>query len=153
MKWWIINKGELQIMKKLTIVLVLAALCLAGGALFLPAAQAGLEWKIIKDLDLKASPLDVAPSADGQWLYILTPGEILVYSMQEGKIIDQVPVGKEFDRIVSLPRANGLTLSSSTKNTIQIIMLENILTIDVSGLPFKGPRDAPVVIAVFDDYQ
>jgi hypothetical protein len=147
------KKGELPIMKKLTVVLVLVVICLAGGALFLPAAQAGLEWKIIKDLDLKASPLDVAPSADGQWLYILTPGEILVYSLQEGKITDQVPVGKEFDRIVSLPRANGLTLSSSAKKTIQIIMLENVFTIDVSGLPFKGPRDAPVVIAVFDDYQ
>jgi hypothetical protein len=32
-------------------------------------------------------------------------------------------------------------------------MLENVFTIDVSGLPFKGPLDAPVVIAVFDDYQ
>ena len=73
--------------------------------------------------------------------------------MQESKITDQVPVGKEFDRIASLPRANGLTLSSSANKTIQIIMLENILTIDVSGLPFKGPREAPVVIAVFDDYQ
>jgi hypothetical protein len=147
------KEGELPIMKKLTVVLVLAVLCLAGGVLFLPTAQASLEWKVLKDLDLKASPLDVAPSADGQWLYILTPGEILVYSMQEGKITDQVPVGKDFDRIVSLPRANGLTLSSSTKNTIQIIMLENVFTIDVSGLPFKGPRDAPVVVAVFDDYQ
>ena len=140
-------------MKKMAVVLVLAFLSLAGWTLFLPTAQAGLEWKVLKDLDLKASPLDVAPSADGQWLYILTPGEILVYSMQEGKITDQVPVGKEFDRIASLPRANGLTLSSSANKTIQIIMLENILTIDVSGLPFKGPRDAPVVIAVFDDYQ
>jgi hypothetical protein len=147
------EKEEVPIMKKLTVVLVLAVLCLAGGALFLPTAQAGVEWKVLKDLDLKASPLDVAPSADGQWLYILTPGEILVYSFQEGKIMDKVPVGKEFDRVASLPRANGLTLSSSTKNTIQIITLENVFTIDVSGLPFKGPRDAPVVIAVFDDYQ
>jgi hypothetical protein len=138
-------------MRKLAVILVL--LSLAGWAPFLPTAQAGLEWKVIKDLDLNAIPLDVAPSADGQWLYILTPGEILVYSLQEGKITDRVPVGKEFDRIASLPRANGLTLSSSEKKAIQIIMLENVLTIDVSGLPFKGPRDAPVVIAVFDDYQ
>jgi hypothetical protein len=147
------RKGKVPIMKKLTVLMVLAFLSLAGWAPFLPTAQAGLEWKIAAGMDLKASPLDVAPSADGQWLYILTPGEILVYSMQESKITDQVPVGKEFDRIVSLPRANGLTLSSSTKNTIQIILLENVFTIDVSGLPFKGPRDAPVTVAVFDDYQ
>ena len=140
-------------MKKMAVVLVLAFLSLAGWSPFLPTAQAGQEWKVIKDLDLKASPLDVAPSADGQWLYILTPGEILVYSMQEGKITDQVPVGKEFDRIAALPRANGLTLSSSANKTIQIVMLEHVITIDVSGLPFKGPRNAPVVIAVFDDYQ
>jgi hypothetical protein len=140
-------------MKKLTVVLVLASLCLYGGPLLLPTAQASLEWKVLKDLDLKASPLDVAPSADGQWLYILTPGEILVYSMQEGRITDPIPVGKEFDRIAALPRANGLTLSSSANKTIQIIMLEHVIAIDVSGLPFKGPRDAPVVVAVFDDYQ
>ena len=32
-------------------------------------------------------------------------------------------------------------------------MLETIYKIDVSGLLFKGPKDAPVTIAVYDDYQ
>jgi len=90
---------------------------------------------------------------DGQRLFVLTPGEILVYSIPEGKITDHISVDKEFDRIVSIPRGDTLTISSSKKKTLQVIMLETIYKIDVSGLPFKGPKDAPVTIAVYDDYQ
>ncbi|HTZ40264.1 MAG TPA: hypothetical protein VMB77_08910 [Syntrophales bacterium] len=140
-------------MKKWTLVLVSVCLIVTSGAIFLPAALAGLEWKSTMDLEIKETPLDVAPSGDGQWMYILTPGEILVYSFQEGKITDRVPVDKEYDRIVSMPRANALAISSSTKKNVRIITLENIYKIDISGLPVKGPRDAPVTIAVFDDYQ
>src|SRR4030067_2239078 len=78
------------------------------------SVQADLEWRIIKDLDLKTTPLDIAPSLDGKWLFILTPGEILLYSAQEGLITHRIPVGKEFDRITSLPRADTLTITSST---------------------------------------
>jgi len=118
-----------------------------------PIAQAELEWKIVQDLDLKTAPLDLAPSADGQWLFILTSGEILVYSVQEEKVIQQIPVDRDFDRIASLPRGNTLTLTSTAKKSLQIILLESIFKIDLSGLPFRGPNDAPVTVAVFTDYQ
>ncbi len=114
-------------MKKTVIVLVLALLFVAGWTFFPQIVQADVEWKVIKDLDLKATPLDVAPSVDGQWLFILTPGEILIYSIREGKITDQIPVDKDFDRIASLPRANTLTISSSAKKTLQVIMSRNHL--------------------------
>ena len=141
-------------MLKKTMILLVLAFLLAGGWAFFPrAVQADLEWKIIKDLDLKTTPLDVAPSPDGKWLFILTPGEILVYSFPEGRITDRIPVDKDFDRIASLPRADMITISSSTKKTLQIILLEAVYKIDVTGLPFKGPQDASVTIVVFDDYQ
>jgi hypothetical protein len=95
----------------------------------------------------------VAPSSDGKWLFILTPGEILVYSFPEGKITDRIPVDKDFDRIASLPRADLVTIASSTKKALQIILLEAVYKIDVTGLPFKGPSDAAVTVIVFDDYQ
>lgn len=82
-------------MKKKIIIFVLAFFFWAGWIPFPQMAQADLEWRTIKDLDLKTTPLDVAPSADGQWLFILAPGEILVYSAQEGKVIDRIPVDKE----------------------------------------------------------
>ena len=139
-------------MKK-RIILVLALLVVVAWAFFPKAVHADVEWKVIKSLDLKAAPLDVAPSMDGQRLFVLTPGEILVYSIPEGKITDHIPVDKEFDRIVSLPRGDALSISSNSKKLVQVIMLETVYKIDVSGLPFKGPKEAPVTIAIYDDYQ
>jgi len=147
------SRKEVLMMKRTMILFVMVFLFAVGWAFFPQIAQADLEWRIIKDLDLKATPLDVATSADGQWLFILTPGEILIYSTQEGKIIDQIPVGKDFDRVTSSPRANILTITSSTKKALQTIILEVIHRIDVTGLPFKGPPNAPVTVAVFTDYQ
>ena len=140
-------------MKRIMILLVLAFLPVAGWTFFPQIVQADLEWKIIKDLDLKATPLDVAPSADGKWLFILTPGEILVYSFPEGMITDRIPVDKDFDRIASLPRADMFTIASSTKKALQIILFEAVYKIDVTDLPFKGAQDASVTVVVFDDYQ
>jgi hypothetical protein len=147
------SRREVLMIKRTTIVLVLAFLFVGGWTFFPEVVQADLEWRIIKDLDLKTTPLDVAPSMDGKWLFILTPGEILVYSFPEEKITDRIPVDKAFDRIASLPRADMLTIASSTKKTLQVILLEAIYRIDVTGLPFKGPSDAAVTVAVFDDYQ
>jgi len=141
-------------MKKRTVILLVLAFLFVAGLTFCPRiVQAELEWKVIKDLDLKTTPLDVAPSADGKWLFILTPGEILVYSFPEGMITDRIPVDKDFDKIASLPRADMLTIASSTKKALQIILLEAVYKIDLTGLPFKGPRDASVTVVVFDDYQ
>jgi len=141
-------------MKRRTgIFFILALFLAAGGAAFPPMAQADLEWRILKDLDLKTAPLDVAPSADGQRLFILTAGEILVYSIPEEKITDRIPVDKDFDRIAALPRADMLTITSSGKKALQIIVLESVYKIDMTGLPFKGPQDATVTVVVFTDYQ
>jgi len=133
--------------KKLTIIPILIFLLLAS------VAHATTELKVLRSLDLKATPLDVASSPDGQRLFILIPGEILIYSMVEGRIVDRVSVDKGFDRIASLPGPDALTISSSTNKSLQVILLESIYQIDVSGLPFKGPPNAPVTVAVFDDYQ
>ena len=141
-------------MLKKTMILPVLGLPVGGRLDLLPqAVQADLEWKVIKDLDLKTTPIDVTPSADGKWLFVLTPGEILVYSFAEGRITDRIPVDKDFDRIASLPRAEMITISSSAKKALQIILLEAVYKIDVTGSPFKGPPDAAVTLVVFDDYQ
>ena len=140
-------------MKKKVTMLFLALFSVASWSLIPGIPQAATEWSVLKTIDLKSAPLDVAPSLDGQWIFILTPGELQTYSVQEGKITEQIPVDKEFDRIASVPRANTLTISSSTKKTVQIVMLQPIYQIDVTAAPFKGPQDAPVTLVVFDDYQ
>jgi hypothetical protein len=120
--------------------------CTAAGA-------AGVEWRIEKESALEARPLDVAASPDGQWIFILVPGEIQAYSVKEGKIEARIPVEEGFDRMTQSPGENALILTSGSQKKLRVIQLEFVRAIDVSGLPYKGPQKAPVTIAVFGDYQ
>jgi hypothetical protein len=114
---------------------------------------ADLELTERKQLTLDVSPLDIAASADGQWLFILTPGEIIVYSAFEDKISKGIPIDKAFDSLTYSARDNSLILSSRTDKSVKIIQLELIHQFDNSGLPVQGPENAPVTVAVFGDYQ
>lgn len=140
-------------MKKTVTFIACVFVALAVWISFPHISRADVEWKIVKDLDLKETPRDIAPSLDGKWLYILTPGEVAIYSFPEGTITDRVSVDKSFDRITPLPWPDTLVISSSTKKVLQVVLLERSYRIDVAGSPFKGPQEAPVTIVVFDDYQ
>ncbi len=114
---------------------------------------ADLELTERKQLNLDVSPLDIAASADGQWLFILTPGEIIVYSAFEDKISKGIPIDRAFDSLTYSARTKSLILSSRSEKSVKIIQLELIHQFDNSGLPVKGPENAPVTVAVFGDYQ
>jgi hypothetical protein len=51
------------------------------------------------------------------------------------------------------PNGDSLLLADSKAKTLEVVGISFVVDIDISGLPFKGPADAPVVIAVFSDYQ
>lgn len=114
---------------------------------------ADLELTERKQIKLDVSPLDTAASADGRWLFILTPGEIIVYSAFEDKISKGIPIDKGFDRLTYSAKTNSLILSSQSEKTVKVIQLKLIHKFDLSGLPVKGPENAPVTMAVFGDYQ
>ncbi len=138
-------------MKSRTLILSIAATLLL--ALLSPLAGAtDLEWSVAKQFSLDVRPLDVAPSGDGQWLYILTPGEVQVYSLVEDKVIKRIPVEKDFDQVSFVASSQSLVLSGSTK-ALKILHLEPLYTFDNSGLAALGPANARVTIVVFSDYQ
>ena len=120
---------------------------------FVTSASPELEWTFRQQVPLTSAPLDNAVSADGQSLYILSAGEILVYSLTQNKIVNTIPIENEYDNIAVSPRGNSLIVTSSAGKSLKIIDLEFVYNIDISGLPLKGPADAPVTIAVFSDYQ
>jgi protein-disulfide isomerase len=126
-------------------------------ALFILSATSGsaadIEWTTSGQLDLKAPALDVCPSADGKWLYLLSAGEIAVYSFAEGKIINRIPLDAAFDRLVYVKETNSLVATSRSNNKVQIIRLDVVYKFTTTGLPYKGAKNAPVTIAVFSDYQ
>ncbi len=116
-------------------------------------ASDSVEWTINKTLQLEGAPNDVAVSRDGRQIFVLTDqGEILIYS-SAGELEAKIDVGKDVDKIQVGISGDVLILSSRKNKTVQVITLDFIRQINVSGSPFKGPEEAPVVIAVFDDFQ
>ena len=132
--------------------LLLAALALSCVIAARPA-RADVEWSVIKDLNLEASPLDVSISADGKMIFVLAPGEVLIYSVPEYKVMKQIPLEEGFNRLTYFARDNALILTNSFDNALRIIRLEMVYDIPVSGLPYKGPENAPITIVAFNDYQ
>ena len=116
-------------------------------------ASDSVEWTLHKTLQLEAVPNDVAVSPDGRRIFVLTDqGEILIYSSTT-QVDAKIDVGDHVDKIQVGPKGDVLILNSRKNKTVQIITLDFIQNINVSGSPFKGPEDAPIVIAVFDDFQ
>ena len=114
---------------------------------------AAVELKILRTLELDALPLDTVVSTDGRTIYVLADdGNIYIY-LADGILQDKIQVGKHIDHIKISPTGNYLFATSRQKKTIQIISLEFIFDIDISGSPSKGPDHSPVVFAVFSDFQ
>lgn len=112
-----------------------------------------VEWTISEKVNLKAPPEDMCASADGKWLYILSAGEVAVYSFTDEKIVNRIAIEKGFDRMICIKEKNSLVVTSRSGNAVQIIQLEDVYQFDISGLPYQGPKRAPVTVVVFSDYQ
>ena len=116
-------------------------------------ANASVEWTPGRAFKLDKSPVDVAYSTDGRWVFVLTDeGSLLIYSA-EGKIADRIAVGTHVNSIKAGPKAHSLFLVSRKNKTVEEIVLDFIYDINISGSPFKGKDTAPVIITVFNDYQ
>jgi hypothetical protein len=130
----------------LTLVVVLAAF--ANGL-----AAGTVEWNVHKTMQIEAKPIDVAITPDGRRIFVLTEqGEVLIYSSTT-KMEAKIDVGQHVDQLKLGPRGDTIILTSGENKTVQIITLDFIQKVDTTGAPFKGPESAPVVIAVFDDFQ
>jgi len=117
------------------------------------SATAKATWQSVFSIDTGLAPLDAVVSESGDRIYVLTEGgDILIYA-SSGKLENTIHVGMHIDFIASGPSENLLLAGSAEKKTVQTISLEFIHEIDVSEAPFMGAADAPVVIAVFMDYQ
>lgn len=136
-------------MKSKCIGLLSALIIIMGAA---AGSFANVEWSLEHTLQMDQSPLDVAVSPDGKHIFVLTESGIFVYS-QDGKLEDKIDVGYPVDQMKIGPGGKQLFITSRENKTVQVVTIDFIVEINVSGSPYRGPQDAPVVIAVFSDYQ
>jgi len=116
-------------------------------------AGARVEWRIENTLKTGQPPLDVAVSPNGKLIFVLTAdGSILIYD-RDGKIEDTIKVGAHIDQIRVGPGDEQLYATSRQNQTVEVITLNFIRQINVSGSPSKGRTDAPVIVTVFSDFQ
>lgn len=137
-------------MKKIHAVFLLTSVILLTS---LSQSTATVEWDMQRTVTLDQLPRDVVVSVNGTWTFILTDGgNILIYSA-DGQLNGTIAVGTHVDGIKAGPQEESLFLVSRKNKTVQQIALDFVREIEVSNAPFMGPADAPVVIAVFNDFQ
>lgn len=120
---------------------------------FSTMALAEVEKGASKIFKLETKPIDMAVSADGKYTFILAEGGKVLIFDSSGALKDTLKVSDSVVSIGTSPSGDFLLLADSKANTLEFLKISFVVDIDVSGLPFKGPADAPVVIAVFSDYQ
>ncbi len=134
--------------KKVLWILMLFVFILTGSNVY-----GKIDLTPILEKNLDVLPLDVVSSETGSMIFILSKGELVLYSSEKNEIIHRSAIDNQYDKMTYSGKTNTLILTSSSSGALKIIQVEQIYDILLSGLPFKGPFDAPVTIAVFDDYQ
>ena len=134
--------------KSMIALMTLSALLLSS-----PSGFAEIEWNVLQTLNLKESPADIAFSTSRNKILVLTEnGELQIFE-PDGKQIANLDVGKGFDRLYHIQGSDVVLLSGQKNKIAKIVELSFIEQINTTGSPFLGAENAPVVIAVFSDFE
>lgn len=129
-------------------VIVLAAML--GG---LSPAFATVEWDIVQNISLPATPKDITLSPDGTTAYILGGRTITIYSLAENSIVDTIQLEKQYARIALDAKTERLFLTDTKNSELSVIQISRIYDIPAGDSPVIGQPDAPVTIVAFLDIQ
>ena len=133
--------------RNIGILLIALMFCFSG------LVMAEVEMGQAKTFKLDAKPIDMATSADGKYTYVLAEGGKVFIIDSSGKIKDTLTVSESVVSIGTSPEGDFLLLADSKSSTLEVVQISFVIDVDITGLPFKGPSNAPVVVAVFSDYQ
>jgi len=138
-------------MKKLSFLPALAVLLAA--LLTAPPVMAKVESQTRPTLKPASPPLDVSLSADGRRAFVLSEGGLVTIYGVDGNVVDTFKVDPDTDRISVDGNGSQLFLGSKKNGTVNQVFVRYQVDLDYSGSPYKGKADAPVVMAVFSDFQ
>jgi len=116
-------------------------------------ASAGVNMEIVHTLSMAHPPLNVVTTPDGKHICVLTSaGDVAVYD-RNGILQNRIHVGDGAEKIKMDPDGTRLFVTSPEKKKVWFVDLDFFVTIETSGAPSKGAADAPIVLAVFSDFQ
>ena len=105
-----------------------------------------------REIAVQGNVVDIAVTDDGLWSFILTTrGEVLVLD-PAGRVTQTIEVGHGYEHLEYIRSSNRLLLGRG-QGGLKFIALTMRYDIDTSGSPSRGPKDAPVTLAVYTDYQ
>jgi protein-disulfide isomerase len=121
-------------------------------------AQAGMDWAPTANFQTETAPIDIAASIDGKLTYVLATGGKLYIFAENGSLKETIDVDSDMDKIaVTGLQPAGIPpkvfLASSKTNKIQTFSISFSVEINTKGAPFIGPKDAPVEIVAFSDFE
>ena len=129
-------------------ILCVSALLLTTGA---TSGSAEVEQRLARSIRLPAAAVDVATTADGQRTYVLlADGTVQIYD-DAGASLGQLTLGSKARAIA--PSPDGSVLYVTVGDELQVVAVEMVYQLEVADSPFRGPADAPVTVAVFNDFQ
>jgi thiol-disulfide isomerase/thioredoxin len=126
---------------------------LAGAAANQQDRASSLEWEIVQQWQLPASPIDIVHSLDGKYVFVLTNSQQVLIFTPDGKLEGTLPVDEGVTAIDIAPRAELLYLIDSKKNSFSTLTINFVKEINTAGSPSRGPQDAPVTVVLFTDFE
>ena len=148
-----IRKGVFRMMIRtgISVSFLILVMVLFPGTM--PAQPVDIEWTPVGQFNLDATPLDVENTKDGRLIFVLIPGNVVVFDKTASRQLRRIPVDQGYNRLAYSDESETLILTNSTTNTLKTIHINPVFEISVEGSPFLGPENAPVTITVFDDYE
>ena len=115
--------------------------------------SAELLFQKTRQWNLPYKPLDMVQSADGSMVFFLTDNHRVLIYTAEGDLKGTIPVDEGVSGIDTDIRGENILLMNEESNTFTSISFDFIKDIDITGSPYKGADNAPVVVAVFTNFQ
>jgi thiol-disulfide isomerase/thioredoxin len=131
----------------------LFVLVLLLGTLLWQPCRAEVDLEILRNFAVDAAPLDVAVSADGRWIYVLTGDARLHIYSPAGELKGTVAVPPGSQRVATGPGDDVLFVANSENRTVQTVRVNLQHEFTSAQSPTRGPADAPVTLTLFTDFE